>query len=96
MRYERILLTAFEPWADEPVNSSWLAIESLEGQTLHGAKIKAVSLPVDRASSLRLLREAARRDDVLEWKHGPNDRVRVVRYRSLSPDPFALLPLPCT
>lgn len=59
MRYERILLTAFEPWADERVNSSWIAIEPLEGQTLHAAKVKAISLPVDRQSSLRLLREAA-------------------------------------
>lgn len=59
MRFERVLVTAFEPWDDQPLNSSWVAVEPLEGQVVHGAKVKAVSLPVNRASCVRLLREAA-------------------------------------
>ena len=51
MRLARILLTAFEPWADQKINSSWTAIEPLEGETVHGAKLKAISLPVDRDST---------------------------------------------
>ena len=56
---ERILVSGFEPWERHLVNTSWLAVEALEGATILGARVKAISLPVDWESAPRLLREAS-------------------------------------
>ncbi len=42
----RILLTGFEPFGKEPVNSSWEAVKSFDGKSLDGYAIVVAQLPV--------------------------------------------------
>lgn len=59
LREPRILVTAFEPWADRPVNSSEVAVEGLDGQTVSGCLVRVRHLPVEWDEAPRLLLEAA-------------------------------------
>ena len=56
----RILLTGFDPFGGEHLNSSWEAVRSLHGQRLGGHRIVARQLPTEFAGSLRVLRAALR------------------------------------
>lgn len=57
LRDTRILVTAFEPWADKPVNSSQVAVEGLDGQIVGGSLVRVRSLPVEWEEAPRLLLE---------------------------------------
>lgn len=55
----RILVTGFEPWGEHRVNSSRIAVEPLHGETIGGARVEVVLLPVDPVEApLRLLAAA--------------------------------------
>lgn len=55
----RILVSAFEPWGEHPVNSSRVAVEPLHGATIGGARVEVVVLPVDPVEApMRLLAAA--------------------------------------
>ena len=56
----RILLTGFDPFGGEHLNSSWEAVRSLHGQRLGGHLIVARQLPTEFAGSLRVLKAALR------------------------------------
>lgn len=46
LRDARILVTAFEPWEENPVNASQVAVEGLDGQVVGGCLLRVVHLPV--------------------------------------------------
>ncbi len=56
-----VLLTGFDPFGGERLNPSWLAVETLHGETIAGRRIVAVQLPTSFARSPRTLRAAIRR-----------------------------------
>lgn len=57
-----VLLSAFEPFDNQPVNASWEAVSRLDGQMAGGAKVEAVKLPVVFGQSFeRLWAEVERR-----------------------------------
>ena len=57
LRERRILVTAFEPWADRPVNASQVAVEGLDGQIVSGCLVRVLHLPVEWDEAPRLLLE---------------------------------------
>lgn len=46
LRDARILVTAFEPFGDHPVNASQVAVEGLDGQVVGGCLLRVLVLPV--------------------------------------------------
>lgn len=57
LRDARILVTAFDPWEDNPVNASQIAVEGLDGQVIDGCRICVRQLPVEWDEAPRLLLE---------------------------------------
>jgi pyroglutamyl-peptidase len=57
LREPRILVTAFEPWADRPVNASQVAVEGLDGTSVGGCLVRVLHLPVVWEEAPRLLLE---------------------------------------
>ncbi len=55
-----ILLTGFQPFAKHKVNSSWVAVSSLDGEIIRGRRVKALLLPVEFRKPLRLVEKAIR------------------------------------
>jgi pyroglutamyl-peptidase len=58
-----VLLTGFDPFGGEPINPSWEAVRTLDGETIANHTIRAVQLPTVFGRSLTTLRAAIRR-----WK----------------------------
>ncbi len=56
-----VLLTGFDPFGGESINSSWLAVETLHGETIAGRRVVAAQLPTSFARGPRALRAAIRR-----------------------------------
>jgi pyroglutamyl-peptidase len=56
-----ILLTGFEPFGGETVNPSWLIASALDGETVDGARVRALRLPTEFRRSASVLRAALRR-----------------------------------
>jgi len=54
----KVLVTAFAPWAEFRVNSSAIAAAPLDGQTLRGAQVKSVVLPVDGPKATAAIAQA--------------------------------------
>lgn len=58
MSSARILLTAFEPFAGNPVNPSLFIARQLDGETIAGARVVEVELPCVFHRALAVLGEA--------------------------------------
>ena len=56
-----ILLTGFEAFGGETVNPSLRIVEALDGESIGGARVRALVLPVEFGRSARVLRAALRR-----------------------------------
>jgi pyrrolidone-carboxylate peptidase len=54
----QVLLTAFEPFAGNPINPSLLIARQLDGETIAGARVVAVELPCVFHRALAVLGEA--------------------------------------
>ena len=50
----KVLLTGFQPFADDPVNPSWLAVSALP-EVIEGVSVNRVELPVEWFASLDAL-----------------------------------------
>ena len=50
----KILITGFEPWADNSHNPSGDLVESLDGEQISGAEIMAAVLPVEYLSLIHI------------------------------------------
>ncbi|XLV72974.1 pyroglutamyl-peptidase I [Ralstonia syzygii subsp. celebesensis] len=50
-----VLVTGFDPFENEPVNPSWEAVRTLDGQGIAGADIVARQLPTVFGESIRVL-----------------------------------------
>ena len=50
----KVLLTGFQPFADDPVNPSWQAVSALP-EVIEGVSIERVELPVEWFTSLDAL-----------------------------------------
>lgn len=55
-----VLLTAFEPFDNEPINPSWEVVKMLDGLTINGVNVVAVCLPCVFGESLIALEQAIR------------------------------------
>lgn len=53
-----LLLTAFEPFDNEPINPSWKVVKMLDGLTVAGVKVVTVCLPCVFGESLTILENA--------------------------------------
>lgn len=51
-----VLLTGFDPFGGDDVNPSWLAVQTLQGDTIAGHRVVAAMLPTVFAESLLVLR----------------------------------------
>lgn len=60
MSIRRVLVTAFAPWGERRINSSELAVESLDGTEIDGARLRVVVLPVEPVAAHDRLLDAAR------------------------------------
>jgi pyroglutamyl-peptidase len=56
----RLLLTGFEPFGGEALNSSWELVRRLDGERIDGLRVQAVQLPCVFARSGAALAEALR------------------------------------
>jgi pyroglutamyl-peptidase len=55
-----ILLTGFEPFGGEDINPSWLVAQSLDGEQIEGAQVRALCLPTAFGQALVPLKKALR------------------------------------
>lgn len=60
MMTRTVLLTGFQPFGGEQVNSSWQAVSALHGTRIAGHRVVARELPVAFGASLKALRAALR------------------------------------
>jgi pyroglutamyl-peptidase len=58
--HNTVLLTGFEPFENETVNPSWLAVRRLHGRVIRGHRIVARRLPTTFGRSLEVLRRHLR------------------------------------
>jgi pyroglutamyl-peptidase len=55
-----VLLTGFEPFDKHKVNSSWVAVSSLDGKVMRGRRVVSLLLPVTFHKPLRMVEKAIR------------------------------------